>query len=65
MFAPPFRDPMNYNIHPLIKTGIDVVGGAMHNRFIVEEKGGVVMRSGAGYSPGGMAGFARRSTSTT
>ncbi|MGA1416939.1 MAG: M14 family metallopeptidase, partial [Gemmatimonadaceae bacterium] len=50
MFAPPFRDPMNYNIHPLIKTGIDVVGGAMHNRFIVEEKGGVVMRSGAGYS---------------
>ncbi|MFM8301937.1 MAG: M14 metallopeptidase family protein, partial [Gemmatimonadota bacterium] len=50
MFAPPFRDPMNYNIHPLIKTGLDVVGGAMHNRFIVEEKGGVVMRSGAGYS---------------
>ncbi len=50
MFAPPFRDPMNYNIHPLIKTGLDVVGGAMHNRFVVEEKGGVVMRSGAGYS---------------
>ncbi|MFM2140416.1 MAG: hypothetical protein RLZZ25_681, partial [Gemmatimonadota bacterium] len=50
MFAPPFRDPMNYNIHPLIKTGLDVVGGAMHNRFIVEERGGVVMRSGAGYS---------------
>ncbi|MGA1308631.1 MAG: M14 family metallopeptidase, partial [Gemmatimonadaceae bacterium] len=50
MFAPPFRDPMNYNIHTLIKTGLDVVGGAMHNRFIVEEKGGVVMRSGAGYS---------------
>ena len=50
MFAPPFRDPMNYNIHPLIKTGLDVVGGAMHNRFVAEEKGGVVMRSGAGYS---------------
>lgn len=50
MFAPPFRDPMNFNIHPLIKTGLDVVGGAMHNRFVLEEKGGVVMRSGAGYS---------------
>jgi hypothetical protein len=50
MFAPPFRDPMNFNIHPLIKTGLDVVGGAMHNRFVQEEKGGVVMRLGAGYS---------------
>jgi hypothetical protein len=50
MFAPPFRDPMNYNIHPLIKTGLDVVGGAKHNRFVAEEKGGVVMRSGASYS---------------
>ncbi|MBL8997485.1 MAG: peptidase [Gemmatimonadales bacterium] len=50
MFAPPFRDPMNFNIHPLIKTGLDVVGGAMHNRFVAEDKGGVVMRSGAGYS---------------
>lgn len=50
MFAPPFRDPMNYNIHPLVKTGLDVVGGAMHNRFVAEEKGGVVMRLGANYS---------------
>jgi len=50
MFAPPFRDPMNFNIHPLIKTGLDVVGGAMHNRFVAEDKGGVVMRSGASYS---------------
>ena len=50
MFAPPFRDPMNFNIHPLIRTGLDVVGGAMHNRFVLEEKGGVVMRLGAGYS---------------
>ena len=24
MFAPPFRDPMNYNLHPLIRTGLDV-----------------------------------------
>jgi hypothetical protein len=50
MFAPPFRDPMNFNIHPLIKTGLDVVGGAMHNRFVQEDKGGVVMRLGANYS---------------
>lgn len=50
MFAPPFRDPMNFNVHPLIRTGLDVVGGAMHNRFVQEEKGGVVMRLGAGYS---------------
>ena len=50
MFAPPFRDPMNFNIHPLIKTGLDVVGSAMHNRFVQEEKGGVVMRLGANYS---------------
>ncbi|MBX7117718.1 MAG: peptidase [Gemmatimonadaceae bacterium] len=50
MFAPPFRDPMNYNLHPLIRTGLDVVGSAMHNRFVLEGKGGVVMRSTTGYS---------------
>ncbi len=50
MFAPPFRDPANYNFHPLIITGIDIVGSAMHNRFVQEEKGGTVMRSGANYS---------------
>ncbi len=50
MFAPPFRDPANYNFHPLIITGLDVVGSAMHNRFVTEEKGGTVMRSGANYS---------------
>jgi len=50
MFAPPFRDPANYNFHPLIITGLDVVGAAMHNRFVTEEKGGTVMRSGANYS---------------
>jgi hypothetical protein len=50
MFAPPFRDPANYNFHPLIITGLDVVGAAMHNRFVQEDKGGTVMRSGANYS---------------
>ena len=50
MFAPPFRDPANYNYHPLIITGLDLVGSSMHNRFVVEEKPGVTMRSGANYS---------------
>jgi hypothetical protein len=50
MFAPPFRDPMNYNLHPLIITGIDLVGASMHGRFVAENKGGTVMRSGASYS---------------
>lgn len=50
MFAPPFRDPMNYNLHPMIRTQLDVVGSAMHNRFVAEDKGGVVMRTTTGYS---------------
>ena len=50
MFAPPFRDPHNHNFDPLIVTGIDLVGAAMHNRFIAERKPGVTMRRGAGYS---------------
>ena len=50
MFAPPFRDPANYNFHPLIITGLDLVGASMHNRFVVENKPGVTMRSGANYS---------------
>ncbi len=50
MFAPPFRDPPNYHFDPLIMTGLDMVGGAMHDRFVREGKGGVVRRSGANYS---------------
>ncbi|MHB1225652.1 MAG: M14 family metallopeptidase [Gemmatimonadaceae bacterium] len=50
MFAPPFRDPANYNLHPLITSGLDVVGSAMMNRFIAEDKPGVTNRSGASYS---------------
>ncbi len=50
MFAPPFRDPFNYALDPLIVTGLDLVGAAMHNRFIAEDKGGVTMRRGANYS---------------
>ena len=50
MFAPPFRDPFNYVFDPLVVTGLDLVGAAMHNRFIAEEKPGVTMRRGANYS---------------
>src|SRR5687768_10849293 len=50
MFAPPFRDPHNPNFDRLIVSSLDLVGAAMHNRFIAENKGGVVMRRGANYS---------------
>jgi len=50
LFAPPFRDPANYHYHPLIITGLDVVGSAMHNRFVAENKPGATMRRGANYS---------------
>jgi hypothetical protein len=50
MFAPPFRDPFPYEVDPLARTGLEMVGAVMHNRFIAEDKRGVTMRSGAGYS---------------
>ncbi|MCH6548184.1 MAG: peptidase, partial [Gemmatimonadetes bacterium] len=50
MFAPPFRDPFNYNFDPLVPLGIAMVGAAMHSRFVAEGKPGTTMRSGASYS---------------
>jgi hypothetical protein len=50
MFAPPFRGPPNHNLDPLILTSLDQVGSAMHQRFVVEGKGGTTMRGGASYS---------------
>ncbi len=50
MFAPPFRDPFNYNIDPMVITGIDLVGSAMHARFTAEGKPGTTRRRGANYS---------------
>src|SRR5690606_25186857 len=50
LFAPPFRDPFNYVYDPLIVTSIDMVGAAMHSRFVAEGKPGATMRSGANYS---------------
>ena len=50
LFAPPFRDPFNHNIDPLVITTLDLVGAAMHSRFAAEGKGGATMRRGAEYS---------------
>jgi hypothetical protein len=50
LFAPPFRDPFNYNFDPLIPLGIDMVGAAIHTRLATEGKPGAVMRTGAPYS---------------
>ncbi|MEP6508025.1 MAG: M14 metallopeptidase family protein [Gemmatimonadales bacterium] len=50
IFAPPFRDPFNYNFDPLIPIQIDLVGAAMHSRFLEEGKPGATMRSGSNYS---------------
>ncbi|MDH4219081.1 MAG: M14 family metallopeptidase [Candidatus Aminicenantes bacterium] len=50
LFAPPFRDPFNYCYDPLIPVQIQLVGAAMHTRFVAEGKPGATMRSGAGYS---------------
>ncbi|HEY7233569.1 MAG TPA: M14 metallopeptidase family protein [Gemmatimonadaceae bacterium] len=50
MFAPPFRDPFNYNFDPGIPMGIDAVGAAMQTRFAMEHKPGVTIRSGSSYS---------------
>lgn len=49
MFAPPFRDPHNHNLDPLLINGISMVGAAMHSRFAAEGKPGTTMREGAGY----------------
>jgi hypothetical protein len=50
LFCPPFRDPFNYNIDPLVINGIDAVGAAMMQRFLTENKPGATTRSGARYS---------------
>ena len=47
MFAPPFRDPFNYNFDPLVPIGIDLVGAAMQSRLVAEDKPGVTMRKGS------------------
>jgi hypothetical protein len=50
IFSPPFRDPFNYNLDPMIVMGLDLVGAAMHQRFLEENKPGFTMESGSNYS---------------
>lgn len=50
LFAPPFRDPFNYLFDPLVVSEIDLVGAAMHGRFLAEDKPGATSRSGTLYS---------------
>ncbi len=50
VFIPPFRDPFNYNLDPLIPLEIEQIGSALHSRLVSEGKGGSGMRSFANYS---------------
>ncbi|HEY9427954.1 MAG TPA: M14 metallopeptidase family protein [Gemmatimonadaceae bacterium] len=50
MFSPPFRDPFNYNFDPIVPEELDMVGAAMHTRFVANDMPGVTTRSGANYS---------------
>jgi hypothetical protein len=50
IFTPPFRDPFNHNVDPLVVRGIDLVAAHMNHRFSAEGKPGVISRSGASYS---------------
>ncbi len=50
LFCPPFRDPFNYHVDPLVISGVDAVGAAMMQRFLAEGKPGATVRSGARYS---------------
>src|SRR5206468_5483872 len=42
--------PFNFNFDPLVLSELDEISGAMHSRFIAENKPGVTMRGNATYS---------------
>jgi hypothetical protein len=44
IFVPPFPDPVNPNIDPQVVRGVDLIGGAMQDRFEREGKDGVISR---------------------
>ncbi len=50
MFAPPFRDPLNFNFDPDLITSLDWVAMAMQRRFAYEGKPGVVSQNASSYS---------------
>jgi hypothetical protein len=50
VFIPPCRDPNNYNIHPMVLNGIDLISANMIQRYLAEGKRGATIRTGAQYS---------------
>jgi hypothetical protein len=46
IFVPPFDEPMNPNIPPLVMRGVNLIGGAMSRRLDREGKRGAVSRVG-------------------
>jgi hypothetical protein len=57
MFAPPFRDPFNYNFHPEVPAAMDIIGAVIATRSIIEGMPGVVNRAGSSYSTWWNGGF--------
>jgi hypothetical protein len=49
VYSPPLRDPYNYNLDPGIILGLQSLGSAMDTRLVMQGKGGLTMRTGAGY----------------
>ncbi|MEA5665978.1 M14 metallopeptidase family protein [Stenotrophomonas sp. MH1] len=47
---PPYRDPYNYNIDPMIPVGLEALGSAMNLRYLQENKPGAVSKGGSVYS---------------
>ena len=45
IFIPPFRSPVNSNIHTGVTTGVNLVGTAMANRFAMEKMPGVIAQT--------------------
>ena len=45
IFMPPFRDPFNYHLDPLIPLGIEAVGSAMHSAWWRKARAARRMRS--------------------
>jgi len=50
IFIPPYRNPFNYVCDPLVIAGIDALGTAIEQRYLIENKYGATSRSGALYS---------------
>jgi hypothetical protein len=48
--GPPYRDPFNHNLDPMLITGIDGVGAAMINGLYAEDKPGYTRLGGSVYS---------------